>query len=72
MISSDMGAESTNGSKYKRDPCLQGKCGGCAPKAYVLIRGDLFPMRQVAHEYNPERVHPVDQEPGMSVRCWRI
>jgi len=28
----------------------QGKCGVCARKVHVLIRGDLFTMRQEAHE----------------------
>ena len=28
----------------------QGKCGGCARKVHVLIRGDLFTMRQEDHE----------------------
>jgi hypothetical protein len=28
----------------------QGKCGGCARKVHVLIRGDLRDMRQGSHE----------------------
>src|SRR5271157_5586301 len=47
------------------------RCSASARK-HVLIRGDLFTVRRETHEKNPERVHPVDQEPGMSVRCWRI
>jgi hypothetical protein len=40
----------------------QGKCGGCARKAHVLIRRDLFIMRQDYHEQNPEKAQPVDQK----------
>jgi hypothetical protein len=47
----------------------QGKCGGCARKVHVLIRGDLFTTRQDDHEYHPGGVDPAKQNPGMSVRC---
>jgi len=50
----------------------QSKCGGCAQKVHVLIRGDLRVMRQEVHEKNPESVHPVDQVPGASARCGRV
>ena len=44
--------------------CGQGKCGGCAPRAHVLIRGDLSDVavrsRVVGHQ--PGRL--VNQGPG--------
>jgi len=51
-----------------------GKCGGCARKVHVLIRGDLSEMalwRRIARVPAGPLVHQVQAHRGAAVRCER-
>ena len=53
----------------------QGKCGGCAPKAYVLIRGDLSDValaRPSSEQPAGPLVHQVQAHRSAAARCERI